>query len=250
MAYTLMPSPVMQFFGSDGKPLTGGFLYTYEPNTVNPKATYTGYSGTTQNTNPVILDSAGRASIWLNGSYSMKLTDSNDVPQWTADDVVSGDQAQFASLQSQIDTVNSGLSAYAPLSSPNLLGVPKAPTANAATTTTQVATTEFVHNVVDSGITSVTFIGMLVDFAMPVAPAGWLACDGAAYSRVTYANLFAVIGTTYGLGDGVNTFNVPNAKNKGRVGWDQVKTFGSTETVNTTGTSGTSDLIVLTCIKA
>lgn len=39
-----------------------------------------------------------------------------------------------------------------------------------------------------------------------------LLCDGAAVSRTTYANLFAVIGTTYGSGDGSTTFNVPNTQ--------------------------------------
>lgn len=43
------------------------------------------------------------------------------------------------------------------------------------------------------------------------APAGFLACDGAAVSRATYADLFAVVGTAYGVGDGVTTFNVPSA---------------------------------------
>jgi hypothetical protein len=41
-------------------------------------------------------------------------------------------------------------------------------------------------------------------------PSGYLACDGSAISRTTYAELFAVIGTTYGVGDGTTTFNLPN----------------------------------------
>lgn len=40
----------------------------------------------------------------------------------------------------------------------------------------------------------------------------WLPCDGSAVSRVTYAALFAVIGTTYGNGDGATTFNLPTIK--------------------------------------
>lgn len=40
---------------------------------------------------------------------------------------------------------------------------------------------------------------------------GWLKCNGAAVSRTTFARLFAKIGTAYGVGDGVNTFNVPRA---------------------------------------
>lgn len=41
-------------------------------------------------------------------------------------------------------------------------------------------------------------------------PSGWLACDGSAYSRTIYAALYAVVGTSYGSGDGSTTFNVPN----------------------------------------
>jgi microcystin-dependent protein len=40
----------------------------------------------------------------------------------------------------------------------------------------------------------------------------WLPCDGRAVSRVTYANLFAAIGTRYGVGDGVSTFNLPDLR--------------------------------------
>lgn len=42
-------------------------------------------------------------------------------------------------------------------------------------------------------------------------PDGFLSCDGSAVSRSTYGNLFAAIGTTYGVGDGSTTFNLPNA---------------------------------------
>jgi microcystin-dependent protein len=46
--------------------------------------------------------------------------------------------------------------------------------------------------------------------ARPVAPVGWLLCNGAAISRVQFAALFAAIGGTYGAGDGATTFNLPN----------------------------------------
>lgn len=42
----------------------------------------------------------------------------------------------------------------------------------------------------------------------------WLLCDGSAVSRTTYATLFALIGTTYGVGDGSTTFNLPNPQNR------------------------------------
>src|SRR5215467_6824657 len=56
------------------------------------------------------------------------------------------------------------------------------------------------------------------------APLGWILCDGAAISRTTYAALFAVIGTTYGVGDGSTTFNLPNCKGRIPVGFDSGQT--------------------------
>ncbi|MCU0919032.1 MAG: phage tail protein [Burkholderiaceae bacterium] len=55
--------------------------------------------------------------------------------------------------------------------------------------------------------------GAVVAFAMSDPwPSGWLACDGGAYSRSTYSALFAMIGTTYGAGNGSTTFNVPDLR--------------------------------------
>jgi microcystin-dependent protein len=52
--------------------------------------------------------------------------------------------------------------------------------------------------------------GSVVMFAGSITPSGWLLCNGIAVSRITYAALFAAIGTAYGAGDGTNTFNLPN----------------------------------------
>lgn len=54
--------------------------------------------------------------------------------------------------------------------------------------------------------------GMVQMFAGSSAPTGWLTCDGSAISRTTFAALFAVIGTTYGAGNGSTTFNIPDCR--------------------------------------
>ncbi len=55
------------------------------------------------------------------------------------------------------------------------------------------------------------WVGLIAPFAKSgAAPTGWLLCNGAAVSRSTYADLYGVIGTTWGSGDGNTTFNVPN----------------------------------------
>ena len=56
--------------------------------------------------------------------------------------------------------------------------------------------------------------GMMMLFGGTSAPQGWLFADGSPVSRTTYADLFAVIGTTFGNGDGLTTFNLPNTSGK------------------------------------
>lgn len=53
-------------------------------------------------------------------------------------------------------------------------------------------------------------VGSITAYTLATSPPGWLICNGAAVNRGTYASLFAVIGTQFGVGDNVNTFNLPN----------------------------------------
>ena len=62
-------------------------------------------------------------------------------------------------------------------------------------------------------------VGTEVLWATATAPTGWLEENGAAISRTTYADLYAVIGTTYGVGDGSSTFNLPDARGEFIRGW-------------------------------
>lgn len=81
--------------------------------------------------------------------------------------------------------------------------------------------------------------GVVSMHAANTAPTGWLECDGAAVSRTTYAALFAVIGTTWGTGDGSTTFNVPDLRGEFVRGWDHGKgtdtgrAFASSQAVQT-----------------
>lgn len=76
MASVLL-SPVgngQQFFDNNGVPLSGGLIYTYQAGSSTPLTTYTTNNGTVPNTNPIILDAAGRTpnEIWLQTGYSYK----------------------------------------------------------------------------------------------------------------------------------------------------------------------------------
>lgn len=78
--------------------------------------------------------------------------------------------------------------------------------------------------------------GTLMDYAGSTAPTGYLLCYGQAISRTTYSDLYAIIGTTYGVGDGSTTFNLPDLRGRGTAGKDDMG--GSAASRITSGGSG------------
>lgn len=72
---TLLPGAETQFVDANGVPYAGGAVYMYVPFTTTPKATWKDPNGTTLNSNPIILDSAGRGIIWGGGLYRQVLQD-------------------------------------------------------------------------------------------------------------------------------------------------------------------------------
>jgi len=80
-----------QFLDANGAPLTGGLLYSYLSGTTTPATTYTSRSGATNNTNPIVLDAAGRtpAEVWLDGGvlYKFVLKSSTYVQIGTYDSI-------------------------------------------------------------------------------------------------------------------------------------------------------------------
>ena len=70
--------------------------------------------------------------------------------------------------------------------------------------------------------------GIIYPFSGSTVPDGFLLCDGAAVSRTTYAELFQVIGTTYGSGDGSTTFNVPDLRGRTAIGASSGHAIGTT----------------------
>ncbi|HEC26694.1 MAG TPA: tail fiber protein [Gammaproteobacteria bacterium] len=64
--------------------------------------------------------------------------------------------------------------------------------------------------------------GVMLDYGGATAPTGYLLCDGTAVSRTTYSDLFTVIGTLFGVGDGSTTFNVPDRRGRSSAGLDNM----------------------------
>jgi microcystin-dependent protein len=88
----------------------------------------------------------------------------------------------------------------------------------------------------------------MIAYAAATSPSGWLNCDGSAVSRTTYADLFAVTSTTYGVGDGTTTFNLPDLRGRIPVGLDNIggTDAGRLSVANTLGGTGGTETHTLT----
>jgi microcystin-dependent protein len=87
-------------------------------------------------------------------------------------------------------------------------------------------------------------VATITPYAGSSAPTNWLLCNGAAVSRSTYADLFSAIGTTYGVGDGSTTFNLPDLRGRTPVGVDS--SAGRVTANNTLGATAGAEKHTLT----
>jgi len=86
-------------------------------------------------------------------------------------------------------------------------------------------------------------VGTILDFGGPTAPSGYLSCNGSTVSRTVYSALFAAIGTTWGVGDGSTTFNLPNLSRRTTVGSGGT---GTATLANSVGSIGGAETHTLT----
>lgn len=87
---SLLNAPYTYLSDANGLPLVGGLIYSYDAGTTTPKATYTDSGGGTPLSNPIVLDSAGRAEIWISGAYKFVVKDSLGSTIHTTDNVTAG----------------------------------------------------------------------------------------------------------------------------------------------------------------
>lgn len=244
---TLLPNGQQQFINGSGVPYASGKVYFYSnyPTCTILKNTWSDSAGSVLNTNPVILDSAGRATIFGSGGYCQVLKDSNDNTVWskyTSDTSsasnlgwggTSGGTANAQTLSVSTFTQVDGQTLYfiAGTTNTSSMTLNVNSSGAAAVVKTNGSTTSFLtgFEVVAGSVVGVTYVaatgqfqlisnpsvqppGEVASFAMSSCPAGWLAADGTAVSRSTYAGLYSKISTTWGSGDGSTTFNVPDLR--------------------------------------
>lgn len=251
---TLLPLPETTWVDQNGVPLAGGSVYFYVPGTEQFKDTYQDSAGEVLNTNPVILDAAGRAIVYGTGSYRQVVYDAAGNLQWdqvTADTAIGGlawggtstgtPNAQVISASSfsqqdgqQISFIvgsgltNTGATTIAPgggggtsilkdtTSGPTSLVGGEMVAGNVITVVYDAGRGAF-HLVQN---TNYALLGEVKTVAYTTPDPGYHMADGAALSRTTYAALFAKIGTVFGSGDGSTTFNVPNLLGEFVRGWN------------------------------
>jgi microcystin-dependent protein len=99
-----------------------------------------------------------------------------------------------------------------------------------------------------TGPTTTSPTGSVIAFAGSSAPTDWLLCYGQAISRTTYAALFAVVSTTYGVGDGTTTFNLPDLRGRTVAGIDNMggSDAGRLDIANSSGTVVGTQYVTLT----
>ena len=104
-----------------------------------------------------------------------------------------------------------------------------------------IATTAWVRALFEAGLGSAIPSGVAFPYAGKTVPSGFMACNGGAISRTTYAKLFAAIGTAWGAGDGSTTFKLPDWRNRTVMGANaasEVGTYLESGAPNITGTHG------------
>ena len=110
-----------QFFDNNGDPLTGGLIYTYAAGTTTPEATYTDNTGAVANTNPIVLDAAGRpaSEVWLTVgvNYKFIIKTSTGTTLGTYDNIAGVPASSITSLR-----INGSTSGYVDLTTVPVAG--------------------------------------------------------------------------------------------------------------------------------
>ena len=178
----------------------------------------------------------GGQSIQIIGSSGLGVTIPNGITTYVYCDgtnfynALSGSVGNFtingnlAVTGNETVTGTLGVTGATSLTTGSISGIMTAPTAAAGTNTTQIATTAFVTQ-------NAVLTGTINMWPTVSAPSGYLLCNGTAVSRTTYAALYAVVGTTFGIGDGSTTFNVPNYTNRMPYGTTIGATGGSADSI-------------------
>ena len=168
----------------------------------------------------------------------------------TGQSFASGDQVTAQKLNDIIGQATFTSAASTTDNSTLTLGSSKLKVKDAGITATQLATDSVITaKIQDGAVTAAKLDAGAVSVLMPTAsimpyagssaPTGYLLCDGAAISRSTYSNLFGLLATTYGSGDGSSTFNIPDLRGRVIAGHGGTLLSGSADAIGATNAHST-----------
>ncbi len=124
-------------------------------------------------------------------------------------------------------TVDGLVVADLPVSSETAVGIIELATEAEVLTGTDALKT-VTPDTLQSVVSQLALVGEVRLWTQAAAPSDWLLCDGSAVNRTTYADLFAVVGTTFGVGDGSTTFNLPDFRGSIAIGVDATYALAAT----------------------
>lgn len=127
------------------------------------------------------------------------------------------DDAETAAID--LDTAHKGVASNAVAAAANAVAAANAALAESNAVAAAANAADIAAANASLGTNGVT-AGFVVAYAHYTAPTNWLECAGTAVSRTTYSNLFSVVGTNFGSGDGSNTFHLPDLRGYFVRGWD------------------------------
>ena len=237
----------------------------------NPKAIFSDRELSVPLANPQTLDSNGRATnkIWTDGKFSIQVNNSAEVQQFQElDNGETTTGATIIALDSVVGadtiTASGGITVYTSnqqfvfvaalentgavtlnvdsigakdivrnLSNPIVAGDFAAGASIIVIYNEGNDNFEWVNQLVLDPIPPVTAVGAVTDFAGTTAPNLWILLFGQDISRTTFSELFAEIGTTYGVGDGSTTFGLPDCRGRVTAGQDDMGGVSADRLTNT-----------------
>jgi microcystin-dependent protein len=202
------------FAGTDGKTLT-----------ISNSLTFSGTDGSTLNVGAG--GTLGTAAFVNTGTSGGTIPLLNGANTWSSGQTFSAAITYGGvTLSNAVTGTGNMVLSTSPTLTTASLGSSTATTQTYGDNSTKVATTAYVDSAVPSGV--------IFPYAGSAAPTGYLLCYGQAVSRSTYAALFAAIGTSYGVGDGTTTFNVPDLRGRVPAGKDDMGGAAASRLTSTT----------------
>lgn len=226
-----LAAPYSYFADSNGAPLAGGKIYTYIAGTTTPQASYTDSTAITPLANPVILDSAGRAQIWLSGTYKIVVKDSLDNTISTTDNITalsnSGDMMKSTYDPANIGEQLVGLTAVQTLTNktlttptvnqPNIVGV----------TTNSSAAAGSVGEYISSNIASGSAVSLTTNTAANVTSLSLTAGDWDVWGNIGFAAAGGTVPVAYFTGINTTSATIPSDAGSGACTLESGQTFSA-----------------------